>query len=131
MIAAVDHQHFAGDRAAGGAEQERRRITDLVAERKALMQVAKGAADEMARIDALLIKHLGTAGKVETEAGSVTLSENNTYSDSIIESMLSVGQMQRVTKRVIDKAKVKANYPAVYAAAKVTSDTKPFKVTVS
>lgn len=50
--------------------------------------------------------------------GSVTFSDNNVYDDKTIMAALRPGQQRLVTKRVLDRAKVRAMYPAVYEAAR-------------
>lgn len=50
--------------------------------------------------------------------GEITFSDNNVYSDADMLSALRPGQQRLVTKRVLDRAKVKAMYPAVYEAAR-------------
>lgn len=50
--------------------------------------------------------------------GSITFSQNNTYDEAAIMAGLRPGQQRLVTKRVLDRAKVRAQYPAVYEAAK-------------
>lgn len=65
-----------------------------------------------------LYDSLGTGKHVVPGVGTVTFSDNNVYDDKAIMSALKPGQQRLVTKRVLDRAKVKAQYPAVYEAAK-------------
>ena len=59
--------------------------------------------------------------------GSFTVSENNTYSQDVMRSLLTGGQFNLVSERRLVPAKVKALYPEKYAAAK---ERKGWKVTL-
>jgi hypothetical protein len=59
--------------------------------------------------------------------GTFTISENNTYPEEAIVAALTPGQVKRCEVRKVSNALVKANYPAVYAAARKANG---FKVAV-
>lgn len=73
-------------------------------------------ADELAAQKSIL-EVVGT-GKYQTDHGTFQVSENNVYDDKQILDRLSPGQFMRCSDRKLSKAKVKVNYPDVYAAAK-------------
>lgn len=102
--------------------------TNLVAEIKAIdLEMEKLKAERDRRVNALIGTAKEASGKFVVDSGSFTVSENNTYDDAAILAALKPGQIRLVQKKVVDKAKVKALYPAVYARAKVR---KGFKVTI-
>lgn len=88
--------------------------------------IADAQAERKTLTDALA--DYGTGRHVVEGVGTFTVSESNTYPKEAIESMLSPGQVKRVSKAVIDGAVVKRLYPDVYAAVKRTNG---FKVAVS
>jgi hypothetical protein len=97
------------------------------AEIKALDAAMESLATERkAKVARLVTLNGGESntGKVTLPDGSFTVSENNTYPDEAIRAALTEGQAKRCEKRVLDKAKVKALYPNVYAAAKVQNGVK-------
>lgn len=61
-----------------------------------------------------------TTGKhiIPGGVGEITFSDNNVYDAKAMEDALKPGQLRLVTKRVLDRAKVKSMYPAVYEAAR-------------
>lgn len=68
---------------------------------------------------AMLTEGETTGGTKVTESGArYVLRENAVYSDAAMVGALRKGQFQRASKRVLDRAKVKALYPEVYANAK-------------
>lgn len=69
-------------------------------------------------VEALYELFGGTGKHVIPEVGEVTFSDNNVYDDKAIMDALKPGQQRLVTKRVLDRAKVRALYPAKYEAAK-------------
>lgn len=89
---------------------------------------ARLAQARMERAKAELDQHkaiLATAGSgkhtVQVPAGQTvtfTVSENNTYSDERMVTALKPGQFQRASTRKLDRQKVKALYPRIYAASK-------------
>lgn len=91
--------------------------TSLARLAQARETIAKAQAEVVSATEHLA-ETLGTGKHVLEGFGEVTVSENNTYSDAKMLAALKVGQQRLVTKRVLDRAKVKAQYPDVYAAAK-------------
>jgi hypothetical protein len=80
--------------------------------------IEKHRAARQAAVDKVNVL-FGIGKHVVAGVGEVTISENNTYSDAAIRADLTDWQFtRRASKRVVDKAKVKANYPAVYEAAR-------------
>lgn len=103
-------------------------LVDAVAEAKAVKAAIEQLQSELARLTEQIVVLNGgpdVRGKVALPNGDAfTVSEVNTYPDEAIRAMLSPGQQKRVEKRVIDKAKVRACYPEVYAAVKVQNGVK-------
>lgn len=64
------------------------------------------------------------SGKHITSAGPFTVSAVNAYDEAIMRANLAGGQFNLCKKVVLDRAKVKALYPAVYALAKVENGQK-------
>ena len=85
-------------------------------------------ADVLASKRAALVSDLldlgWDSGKVATQAGPFTVSAVNEYPEAGILANLTPGQATRCMKRVLDRAKVRALYPAVWEAAKVTKGQK-------
>lgn len=84
---------------------------------------------ELDTVTADLARRVGNeSGTYRVEGvGSYTISENNTYPEEAIVAALTPGQVKRCEVRKVSNALVKANYPAVYAAAKKANG---FKVAV-
>ena len=66
-------------------------------------------------------------GAGHTVAVTWKVTENNVYSDEVMLAELKPGQFQRVSTRRLDRAKVKAVYPNLYAKAR---ERRGFKVTL-
>lgn len=81
------------------------------------VQIASLQAERDIHVQALRTAAPDT-GKFTFDAGSVTVSADNTYEESVIRSLLNPGQVKRCEVRKLDKSVVKALYPDVYAAAK-------------
>lgn len=64
------------------------------------------------------------SGKVTTQAGPFIVSAVNEYPEAGILAGLTPGQAARCMKKVLDRAKVRALYPAAFEAAKVTKGQK-------
>jgi hypothetical protein len=102
-------------------------LAGLVAEYASIDRQVKSLLARQAEIKTALAAE-GIGKHVVPGAGTFTVSENNTYSDDYIAATLTPGQMRRVVKSVIDRAKVKSLYPAVYDAAK---ERRGFRVSVA
>lgn len=81
-------------------------------------------ADYRKALDTLITVMGEVPGTYNINGIIVNLAENNTYDASEMEAALKPGQVQRCSKRVLDKAVVKRLYPAVYEAAKKTNGVK-------
>lgn len=80
--------------------------------------IAEAKVKREQAVDALTKTH-GNGKHTVPGFGSVTLSANNVYSEDAMVAALTPYQFQRqASKRVLDRAKVKANFPAVYEAAR-------------
>lgn len=91
----------------------------MLAEANAIKaEIARLEGELKVRTDALAASVGNTPGKVETETGSFTVRENNTYDEAAMREALLPGQVKRCSKTVLDKPTVKRLYPAVYEAAK-------------
>lgn len=66
-------------------------------------------------------------GKTMLDGKPVTVSSVNVYDGEAFMALLKPGQLQRVTSRVLDRAKAKAAYPSLWESVK---HTKGRKVTV-
>lgn len=88
-------------------------------------EIAWRQAERAIHIEALR-QALPETGKVTTESGSVTVSEDNEYQESVMRSLLTPGQQKRCEVRKWDNKVVKALYPDVYAAAKRLRGRKVF-----
>lgn len=87
-----------------------------IAEADAAIAEAKAKRDKA--VEALVKTH-GNGKHTVPGFGSVTLSANNVYSDEKMRAALTDYQFTRqASKRVLDRAKVKANFPAVYEGAR-------------
>ena len=103
------------------------RVTQVLAEAQAIKKEIEHLNAELAKRTAILSSEAGTPGRVSTEVGTFTVSENNTYSEDDMLSLLKPGQAQRCMVRRLDKPTVKRLYPAVYLAAKHRNG---YKVTI-
>lgn len=93
----------------------------LLAEANAIKaEIARLEGELKVRTVALAASVGNTPGKVETETGSFTVRENNTYDEKVMRENLLPGQIRRCTVPKLDKATVKRLYPEVYAKAKVS-----------
>lgn len=91
----------------------------VLAEVKALdVEIARLQAERATRVAVLAAEADHQPGKVNLDAGSFTVRENNTYDEAVMRENLLPGQVKRCTVPRLDKATVKRLYPAVYAAAK-------------
>lgn len=90
----------------------------LLAEANAIKaEIARLEGELKVRTDALASSVNFATGKVQTAVGSFTVRENNTYDEKVMRDVLKPGQVRLCEKKVLDKAKVKALYPQVYAKA--------------
>ena len=88
----------------------------------------EGCERVLSEATAELARRFPVVGTHTLDSGSsFTVSENNTYDEDVIRSLLSPGQIRRVSKTVLDKSVVKRLYADVHAAAKVA---RGFKVTL-
>ena len=91
----------------------------LLAEARAIKaEIARLEKELKVRTEALASAVRNVPGKHETDEGSFTVRENNTYSEDAMRAALLPGQVRRCTVPKLDKAAVKRLYPAVYAGAK-------------
>jgi len=91
----------------------------LLAEARAIKaEIARLEKELKVRTEALASAVRNVPGKHETDEGSFTVRENNTYSEDAMRAALLPGQVRRCTVPKLDKAAVKRLYPSVYAAAK-------------
>lgn len=90
------------------------------------VSIRAGALEQQKRDLVTRLLALGwESGKHETTAGPFTVSAVNEYPQSALRAGLTGGQARLCQKPVtLDPAKVKALYPAVYAAAKVEKGQK-------
>lgn len=94
-------------------------LASVVAEANALKLEIARLNGELAERNAYLAKAVGeVTGRHLTEAGSFTVSENNTYSEDAMRANMLPGQVKRCSVSKLDKAAVKRLYPEVYSAAK-------------
>lgn len=104
------------------------RINEILLGIKHLDDTAsKIAAQRAAMQEELLNLIPEESGTYKFENGSVSLAQNNRYDGDAFLGCLTDGQKQRVTSRVLDRAKAKANYPELWEAAKVPNG---FRVTI-
>lgn len=90
----------------------------VLAEVKALdVEIARLQSERANRVAILAAEADNTPGKVNLDAGSFTVRENNTYDENVMRENLLPGQVKRCTVPKLDKATVKRLYPAVYAMA--------------
>ena len=90
-------------------------------------EIARLKEKRASHVDALLEAVGHERGKHAVPGGgSFTVSENNVYSDAVMERLLRPGQRRLVEVKRIDRAKVRALYPEDYAEAK---DNRGVKVT--
>lgn len=93
------------------------------------LRIKKELAYKKAELDLLTAKlaerALNTPGKhVVGTVGSYTVSENNTYDQTVITANLSPGQIRRCTVPKLDNSVVAKLYPQAYAAAKKNNGVK-------
>lgn len=98
------------------------RFARAVADAKARRDQAE--ADYRKAIDTLTTVLGDIPGTYNINGIVVNVAENNTYDAAKMEAALKPGQVQRCSKRVLDKAVVKRLYPEVYNAAKRTNGVK-------
>ena len=98
------------------------RFVRAAAEAKAKRDQAE--ADYRKALDTLVTVLDEVPGTYNVNGMVVNLAENNTYDASEMEAALKPGQVQRCSKRMLDKAVVKRLYPEVYNAAKRTNGVK-------
>lgn len=90
----------------------------LLAEARAIKsEIARLEKELKVRTEALASAVRNVPGKHETDEGSFTVRENNTYDEAVMRANLLPGQVRRCSTLRLDKAAVKVHYPAVYAAA--------------
>lgn len=90
----------------------------VLAEVKALdVEIARLQAERATRVAILAAEANHKPGKVDLDAGSFTVRENNTYDEKVMRENLLPGQVKRCTVPKLDKATVKRLYPNVYAMA--------------
>ena len=96
------------------------------AEAAVLAKAAKDVADAKYRaaVEALAEQVDNEPGTYNVKGFVFNVAENNTYDAAEMEAALKTGQVQRCSKRVLDKAVVKRLYPEVYNAAKRTNGVK-------
>lgn len=99
-------------------------VVAALAEARAIKaQIALLEVEYRKRTD-ILARSNSEMGKHEVEGGTYTLSENNTYPESAVRALLTEGQARRCEVRKLDNKVVKALYPQVYEAAKVSNGVK-------
>ena len=91
----------------------------LLAEARAIKaEIARLERELKVRTEALASAVRNVPGKHDTDEGSFTVRENNTYSEDAMREALLPGQVKRCSVLRLDKAAVKRLYPNVYEAAK-------------
>lgn len=90
-------------------------------------EIARLQAQRSQYVANILAATRGT-GKVPVGITSITVSENNVYSEDAMREALLPGQVRRCSVLKLDKATVKRLYPAVYEAAR---ENRGRKVTIA
>lgn len=100
-------------------------LNTLHAEALALkVEIARLTSEMQNRTAAMAAMVQHATGQHVTDAGTFTVSENNTYDESVMRAQLKPGQVARCEVKRLDKAIVKRAYPEVYAAAKKNNGVK-------
>lgn len=90
---------------------------NIVREVRKLDKRADALAVQRAALVSDLLALGWDSGKVETTAGTFTVSAVNEYPEASILANLSPGQAARCMKKVLDRKKVQALYPGAWTAA--------------